>query len=277
MCFLYRFLVRGERFPYGAVLNEGRKGKGRPDDLPMPFPAKHWRSLIFEDGQPKRRVYETAVIATLRDRLRVGDVWVEGSRDYRRFDSYLMPRDKAEPVLKDAGFETGFDTWVEGCRKRMTERLDHVDAALKHDRLSSVRIERGCLKITPHDAVTPAAALRLDRAIDAVMPRIRITELLWEVNARTGFLDAFVDLRSGGKHPEPTAILAAILAGAVNLGLERMAYASTRLTHTQLIWAQTWYLRSETCSDALARIIDAHHDLPFAQNWGEAERTSSDG
>ena len=190
---------------------------------------------------------------------------------------YLMSRDKAEPVLKDTGFETCFDTWIEGCRKRMTNRLDHVDAPLKHDRVSSVRIERSCLKMTPHDAVTPTAALRLDRAIDAVMPRIRITELLWEVNARTGFLDAFVDLRSGGKHPEPAAMLAAILAGAVNLGLERMAYASSRLTHAQLIWAETWYLRSETCSDALARIIDAHHDLPFAQNWGEAERTSSDG
>lgn len=32
--------------------------------------------------------------------------------------------------------------------------------------------------------------MRLDRAIDAVMPRIRITELPWEVNSRTGFLPA---------------------------------------------------------------------------------------
>ena len=188
-----------------------------------------------------------------------------------------MPRDKAEPALKEAGFETGFDAWLGERRRLLTVRLDHVDPALKHGRLPVVRIERGRLKITPHDAVTPAEALRLDRAIDAVMPRIRITELLWEVNARTGLLDAFVDLRSGGKHPEPAAVLAAIQAGAVNLGLERMAHASTRLSHSQLIWAQTWYLRTETFSDALARIIDAHHDLPFARNWGEAGRTSSDG
>ena len=102
------------------------------------------------------------------------------------------------------------------------------------------------------------------------MPRIRITELLWEVNARTGFLDAFVDLRSGGKHPEPAAVPAAILAGAFNPGLERMAHASTRLGHSRPIWAETF-------SDALARIIDVHHDLPFARNRREAGRTSSDG
>jgi hypothetical protein len=37
------------------------------------------------------------------------------------------------------------------------------------------------------------------------------------------------------------------------------------------------YLRPETYSDALTRIIDAHHALPFAQIWGQAEHTSSDG
>ena len=32
-----------------------------------------------------------AVLATLRDKLRSGDIWVEHSSSYRRFDSYLLP------------------------------------------------------------------------------------------------------------------------------------------------------------------------------------------
>ncbi len=73
--------------------DHNKSGKRKlPADAPMPFPAKHWPKLIVEGGQPKRRVYETAVVATLRDRLRAGDVWVEGSQDYRRFDSDLIPR-----------------------------------------------------------------------------------------------------------------------------------------------------------------------------------------
>ena len=119
--------------------------------------------------------------------------------------------------------------------------------------------------------------MRLERAIDAVMPRIRITELLRDVNAQTGFLDAFTDLRSGKQHDEPAAVLATILAGATNLGLERMAYASSRVSHAQLTWAQTWYLRPETFADALGRIVDAHHGLSFSQHWGAAEHSSSDG
>ena len=118
---------------------------------------------------------------------------------------------------------------------------------------------------------------RLDRAIDGLMPRIRITDLLWHVNALTGFLDTFTDLRSGRVHSNPAALLAAILAGATNLGLERMARASSGVSHAQLSWASAWCLRSETYADALARILDAHHALPFASVWGSASRTSSDG
>src|SRR6056297_3169606 len=258
--------------------DQNRTGKRKlPDDPPMPFAAKHWPSLIIQDGRPQRRVYETAVVSTLRERLRAGDVWVDGSREYRRFDSYLKPRGTAEIIMRDAGFETDPDAWLSDRRATMAKRLEQVDSALTRKALPGARIERGRLKITPHDAVTPPAAVRLERAIDAVMPRIRITELLWEVNAQTGFLDAFTDLRSGKQHDEPATVLATVLAGATNLGLEQMAHASSRLSHAQLTWAQTWYLRPETFADALGRIVDAHHGLPFAQHWGAAEHSSSDG
>ena len=77
--------------------------------------------------------------------------------------------------------------------------------------------------------------------------------------------------------PNPAALLASILAGATNLGLERMARASSGVSHAQLSWASAWCLRSETYANALARIIDAHHALPVASVWGSTSRTSSDG
>ena len=255
-----------------------RTGKRKlPDIVPMPFPSKHWRAAILDNGTPQRRTYETAVVATLRDRLRAGDVWVEGSRDYRRFDAYLVPTDEAQRVLGDSALETDATAWLEGRRERLHDRLREVRAKLAAGRLEGVRLENSRLKITPYDPLTPPAGERLDRALDALMPRIRITDLLWDVNARTGFLDAFTDLRSGRVHSNPTALLAAILAGATNLGLERMAHASRGVSHAQLSWASAWYLRSETYADALARIIDAHHALPFSTVWGSASRTSSDG
>ena len=67
-----------------------RSGRRKlPDIVPMPFASRQWRALVVRNAKSARRTYETAVVATLRDRLRAGDVWVEGSRDYRRFDAYL--------------------------------------------------------------------------------------------------------------------------------------------------------------------------------------------
>ena len=40
---------------------------------------------------PAPHVYETAVLAALRDQLRGADIWVAGSRDYRAFEEYLLP------------------------------------------------------------------------------------------------------------------------------------------------------------------------------------------
>ncbi|MEM6484649.1 MAG: DUF4158 domain-containing protein [Pseudomonadota bacterium] len=158
--------------------NQSRKRR-LPDVVPMPFAAKHWKELVVEGGQPVRRVYETAVVATLRDRLRAGDVWVEGSRDYRRFDTYLVPKDEAVAVVADTPLPISGEAWLAEHRERLSDRLREVQRKLTLGQLEGVRLEKGRLKFTPHEAVTPPAGEQLDRAIDAVMPRIRVTELLW--------------------------------------------------------------------------------------------------
>ena len=45
-------------------------------------------------------------MATLRDRLCAGDIWVEGTRNYRRFDTYLLNRREAGNVADSLPFQT---------------------------------------------------------------------------------------------------------------------------------------------------------------------------
>ncbi len=74
-----------------------------PPDAPMPFSAK-WKKLIKRaDGTIDRRLYETAAVATVRDRLNSGDVWIEGTRNYRPFDEYLLPRAEVPAVAANSG------------------------------------------------------------------------------------------------------------------------------------------------------------------------------
>lgn len=248
-----------------------------PDDAPLPFASKGWKRLVREGGRTSRRLYEVAVLATLRDRLRAGDVWVEGTRNYRRFDAYLLPKGEAAkvaaglPVASDAG------AYLVERARTLDWRLKRFGRLLRQGKLEGVSLVRGRLKVTPLSPLTPPEAEALDRKLDALLPRVRITELLREVAAHTGFLSAFRDLRSGKAHDNPNAVLAAVLADATNLGLERMANASQGVSYAQLAWTHSWYLSEETYRGALAAIVDAHHRLPFARHWGDGSASSSDG
>ncbi len=226
--------------------------------------------------QPNRRLYETAVLATLRDKLRSGDIWVERSSSYRRFDSYLLPPSAVPAVAAELGLPATADEWLTTKAAELDRRLKRFARRLQRGELEGVEFRDGRLQVSPVKAtITPEARAFAD-GIEAMMPRVRITELLHEVNRATGFASAFTNLRTGERCDDENALLAAILADATNLGLGRMAAASHGVTRDKLIWTADAYIRPETYKAALARIIDAHHALPIATIWGDGSTSSSD-
>jgi hypothetical protein len=67
-------------------------GQKLPEDAPTSFIRKSWRPWVLDpEGRPDRRAWEVCLMSELRDRLRAGDIWVRGSRRFRRFDTCLMP------------------------------------------------------------------------------------------------------------------------------------------------------------------------------------------
>lgn len=261
-----------------AVLRELNKSGCRelPDIVPMPF-KKEWRRLIMERGKPDRRLWETALMAHLRNKLRSGDVWVERSHNFRRFDSYLLPAGKVGPVIADLGLPATADEWLAGRARELDTRLKRFSARLAKDQVEGVAMVKDKISITPVRADEPKQAKDLAEKIGALMPRVRITELLHEVARDTRFTSAFTNLRTQETHDNENALLAVILADGSNLGLSRMAEASQGVTVDQLSWTKSAYIRDETYQRALATIINAHHALPIATVWGQGTSSSSDG
>ncbi len=257
-----------------ADLNRSGK-RDVPADAPMPF-RKDWYRLVMEEGRPDRRLYETAVLATLRDRLRSGDVWVERSAGYRRFDSYLLPQDAVPAVAAGLRLPATADEWLATRGAELDRRLRRFSRRLLRDELEGVELRDGRLHITPVKATATPEARAFADGIEAMMPPVRITELLHEVNRATGFASAFTNLRTGERCDDTNALLAAILADATNLGLGRMAAASHGVTRDKLVWTAGAYIRPDTYKAALAQIIDAHHALPIASAWGDGTTSSSD-
>ncbi len=109
------------------------------------------------------------------------------------------------------------------------------------------------------------------------MPHTRITDLLLEVDAATGFTDAFTDLRTGSICRDRIGLLNVILADGVNLGLKKMAASTNTHTHWQLLRIARWHVENDAYARALATIVEAQTRLPMARAWGEGRTSSSDG
>jgi hypothetical protein len=71
-------------------------------------------------GVIDRRHYELCVLSELRDRLRAGDVWVTGSRQYRSVEERLISKQTFQE-LQNAGtlpvaVEADFEKFIESRR-----------------------------------------------------------------------------------------------------------------------------------------------------------------
>ncbi len=84
------------------------------------------------------------------------------------------------------------------------------------------------------------------------MPRIKITDLLTEVDSWCDFGRHFTNLRSGETASDRALLLTGILADGINLGLTRMADACPGVSLSTLSRIATWHIRDETYAKALA-------------------------
>lgn len=252
------------------------------NDAPTGFIRKGWRPFFMgPDGAPDPKAWEVCVIFELRDRLRAGDVWVAGSRRFRSFQETLIPRESFTALRAEGPLPVGVPedphSWLDAKRAALAAAMADVADRAAAGTLEDVAIENGVLKITPLKADTPDEAQKLGAAAYDLLPRIKITDLLLEVDDWTGFTAAFTHQRSGMPAEDRTVLLTAILADGVNLGLTRMAEAVRGPTLRELAWAHDWHVREDCYANALARIVDAHRALPLAKLWGDGRTSSSDG
>ena len=252
-----------------------------PATAPTGFVRQRWAPYVLRDGKIDHRYYELCVLSELLERLQAGDVWVSGSRRYRSFDERLISKQTLEALQQantlPVAVETDFEQFIAGRRTLLDKRLIAVEARAKEGRLPGITITKGVLKITPIEKTTPPEAEALAERLYAMLPRIRITDLLAEVAGWTRFPDCFTHLRTGEVAPDSRILMAGLLAEGLNLGLTRMAEASSVASLGQLAWTSDWHIREETYALALRRLVNQQQREPFAALFGDGTASSSDG
>jgi len=265
------------------ALREMNRGGGStlPKSAPTGFVRQRWARHVLPGGVIDRRYYELCVLSELRDRLRAGDVWVSGSRQYRSFDERLISKDAFQD-LRNVGalpiaVEVDFERFIVGRREALDARLAAIDLRAKDGLLPDVTIDKGVLKISPLKKSTPPEAEALATRLYVMLPRVRITDLLMEVARWTLFPECFTHLRTGAPAIDNRTLMAAVLADGLNLGLTRMAEACSVATLGQLAWTSDWHIREETYALALKCLVNRQQREPFAALFGGGGASSSDG
>jgi len=172
-----------------------------PAEATTDFIKPRWKKLVFTDAGIDRRYYELCALSELKNALRSGDVWVQGSRQFKDFDDYLLPPTKFASLKEAAALpltvDTDCDSYLHGRLTLLEIQLATVNSlALANDLPDATLTETG-LRIAPLDAAVPDTAQSLIDQTASLLPHVKITELLLEVDEWTGFTKHFVHLKSG--------------------------------------------------------------------------------
>jgi hypothetical protein len=174
----------------------------------------------------------------------------------------------ADPKVFLAELTAAFDAAVQAATE-----------GLASNRFATVR--NGRLKLKRTDALPISRELEQMRlTFQASYPRVRIEDLLQDVDEWCGFSQAFQPL--AGYQPQPRgnphrSLLATLIAHGTNLGLAAMSQSVDTMEAEALQDTSRWFLREEILKAANTILVDYHHRLPFSRIWGDGSRSSSDG
>ncbi|MEP7288455.1 MAG: Tn3 family transposase [Chloroflexota bacterium] len=251
-----------------------------PASAPTDFVDKRWKPYVKTEDGLHRGYYELCVLSELRKNLRAGNIWVTGSLKYRDWEEIWLPADRWK-AIRDSGnipltIEMDFSHYWSQRRKELEEQFEIVSDLVARNALPDVTIENDRFHFHRPPSSAPKDIKRIQRLISDRMPKIKITNLLLQIE-ETLHISQYFTHRLTGEHVDDLITLwTAILADALNLGPAKMAAASPHTSFKRLVWMYTWFIDDDAYRQALAALVNFEQNLPWAQVQGPATTSSSD-
>jgi hypothetical protein len=116
------------------------------------------------------------VLAELKNALHSGDIWVQGSRQFKDFDEYLIPSERFNALFEANRLPlvvaTDCEAYLQGRLSRLEQQLETVDRIAQSGELPDAVITASGLKITPLVSAVPEEADQIMRhALRLAAPR----------------------------------------------------------------------------------------------------------
>ncbi len=221
---LRRFLPRVMRLPLCAEpgaeclveaidivrqLDEGTL-KVIPEGAPYDFVPKKWRAgLMKRQRIVNRRLWETSLALAIRDGLRSGDLYIDGSKQHASFTELIYSAEQWERCRDDAYRELQIPRDPELVLNALCEQLQAAARALSRglDDNRFVTIKSGELRLRAEKKIVePPGTPRLRAVLHGGLPAtVRLEQVLIDVDDWCHFSDAFKHAHSPHQKPSRRA------------------------------------------------------------------------
>lgn len=257
-----------------------------PDEPPLGFIPKKLRPLVEKNGEVSKRAWECALLTAVRDELKAGNIYVQRSKRFGRFDNFFIAdfrwEKQREAFFARAGLPDKAENVPDYLTNRLNEAYDDFLKLLPKNSYASVNEEGWQLSVDPSDKLNAAGKQRLEELkawLADNMRIIRLPALLIEVDNELHITHHFMtDSQKAQRTADDVCtILATIMAHGCNIGPYTMSRLTEGITYRQIKWVTDWQLLENAQRQALAQAVNAISKLDVTQAWGEGKTSSSDG
>lgn len=206
--------------------------------------STQWQKNIKKLDSNKK-IVELALLYSIKDYIRSGDIFVRESKKYNSFDHYLVETENL------VGTEEG---------KNFLESLKLIlNIPKKLNFATEISVDEKSI---------------FSDKIYSYFPKISMTEILYEVNSWTGVLEHIKENTNSSEKQK--ALVATLMSNGHNIGFSKMSISSS-IDESTLRRTSEYYFNNEALSKAQKNLVNYHHSLDIVKNWGNGENSSSDG
>ncbi len=256
-----------------------------PDQESIPVKdvvASRWQEFVVEkddDGTEKvnRLNYEVCVLQTLREKLRVREIWVEGANRYRNPDNDL-PTDfsqKRAAYYEALHQPTEADAFIEKLKEDMRKALGSLNVAMPRvkNKVKLLPNRKKAIALSPLEPQPePRNLLSLKGEVGNRWGMTGLLDILKETALRTNFPDLFTSVASRERIPREVLqrrLLLCLYGLGTNTGLKRLPSADAGTSYSDLRYVRSRYIHKEQLRNAIAHVANAIFAVRLETIWGE--------
>ncbi len=181
-------------------------------DAPVDFLPRRWVRHVArknEKGEPviSRPHYEPALLTTLNEKLKSGDVTVTHSRRWADFDEYLIPRSRwavqRTSHYEHLGLPLDADAYLATLDQHLKMVTEQVDQRVPQNQALTIDDKKGKFHLTALTAADkPDTVKTLKHLIESRLPKVDLVDILIDIDNQTNFVRHFLR----GKEQGPLAV-----------------------------------------------------------------------